>query len=142
MDDAIKRVFAGSGTDKVYAWPTKGGYGGMELQTQMQGHRAAILVCTLSNAEERYTKYYRLKMLHHMNRILLNSAGAGVVRVQRLGWADFRFERTGRFFQHLEWAFTSNESLYLESWKKVVKSTRDFQLSTTQLSYYVVGIGS
>ncbi|KAM9887199.1 hypothetical protein OXX69_013374, partial [Metschnikowia pulcherrima] len=130
MDQGIHKVFKGVSLNKLYARPKKGGYGLLEMQTQMQGHRAAVLVSTLGEATDWYTKYLRLKLTHHMAKIITRRKKTDISRAQGLQCADFLLEQTGRFFKNLEWTFTRNEICYLKAWEQVVSRTRVYDITT------------
>ncbi|KAF8000475.1 hypothetical protein HF325_005404 [Metschnikowia pulcherrima] len=130
MDQGIHKVFKGVSLNKLYARPKKGGYGLLEMQTQMQGHRAAVLVSTLGEATDWYTKYLRLKLTHHMAKIITRRKKTDISRAQGLQCADFLLEQTGRFFKNLEWTFTRNEICYLKAWEQVVSRTRLYDITT------------
>ncbi|KAM9916496.1 hypothetical protein OXX59_009931, partial [Metschnikowia pulcherrima] len=124
MDDAIQRVFYGIGREKLYARPKKGGYGVIELAVQLQGHRAAVLANTLMGATDWYTGYLKLKMLHHMSKIIHRSAEVPVHRIEGLSWLEFLLDTERMYFKNLDWTFTHSERMYLEAWQKTVSGTR------------------
>lgn len=130
FDQGISKVFKHISPDKMYARPRNGGYGVMEMKTQLQGHRAGVLLYTLTGETDWYTKYLRIKMLHHMIRIIKKDALATYSYIGGLCWTDFLLEKTGRFFRNLQWTFTENESYYFMAWKKVVKRSRGFRVGT------------
>ncbi|GEQ71432.1 hypothetical protein JCM33374_g5115 [Metschnikowia sp. JCM 33374] len=124
MDKAIGRVFVGVGAAKMYARPQHGGYGVIELSTQMQGHRAAVLSSTLLETDKK-----KITPAH---------------RIANLGWVDFLLEESQRFLKNLNWTCTCNEQLYLKAWYKVVNRTRVFRdpseiqvLSDTEVKAYL-----
>ncbi|GEQ69310.1 hypothetical protein JCM33374_g2981 [Metschnikowia sp. JCM 33374] len=124
MDNAIKKVFPYIGKDKILARPKKGGYGILEMTEQMQGHRAFVLITALTDNQDWYTLYLKLKILHHMTKLLSKNKWANINGIGGLSLADFLFERTGKFFRNLDWTFTPSEKMYMEAWKKVVPRTR------------------
>ncbi|KAF7998742.1 hypothetical protein HF325_006807 [Metschnikowia pulcherrima] len=124
MDDAIQRVFYGIGREKLYARPKKGGYGVIELAVQLQGHRAAVLANTLMGTTDWYTGYLKLKMLHHMSKIIHRLAEVPVHRIEGLSWLEFLLDTERTYFKNLDWTFTHSERMYLEAWQKAVTGTR------------------
>ncbi|KAF3987823.1 hypothetical protein FT662_03784, partial [Candidozyma haemuli var. vulneris] len=124
IDDAIQRMFKGVSAPKLYARPKKGGYGLIELSSQLQGHRAKVLARTLGDDQSWFIKYLRAKMLHHVVKIFHNNRRAKIRQSHGLYWEEFLFEANGRYFENLEWTFTENEIQYIEAWKKLVKGTR------------------
>lgn len=130
MDKGIHRVFKGVSTEKLYARPKKGGYGLLQMQTQLQGHRAAVLISTLGEDKDWYTKYFRLKLIHHMGKIMSGDRQTPATMARNLHCADFLLETTGRFFKNLGWTFTPNEICYLKAWEQVVPRTRVYTSST------------
>lgn len=126
LDDGVKKVFQGIGKDKLYARPKNGGYGVMEMKVQLQGHRAKVLLHSFSSIQDWYTNLLRLKMLHHMAKILLNNERAAITSIAGLDWASFLFEQSGKFTRHMEWTFSPTERAYVVAWRQIVTCTRTF----------------
>lgn len=134
IDRGIQKLFRGVGTSTIYARPKKGGYGVIQLSIQLQGHRAAVLLHTLSDLADWYTNLWRIKMLHHMARIIKGKKKTPVDAIGRLCWTDFLLEGSGMFFENLQWTFSSNEQHYLQAWKSLVKGNRVFLKPESLLS--------
>lgn len=151
MDAAIKKVFYNVGKDKMLARPHNGGYGVLEMKTQLQGHRALMLYHAAIDARNWYDCYLRLKMLHHMAKVIMKNEGTSVKRIGNLSWLDFLFDCKGRFYRNLNWTFTPSEELYLMAWKKTVSRSRNLgriqsnmMLSEEQVKQHIekdIGIG-
>ncbi|GEQ69159.1 hypothetical protein JCM33374_g2830 [Metschnikowia sp. JCM 33374] len=130
MDSGIHTVFKGIGSDTMYARPKKGGYGLLEMKTQLQGHRAAVLASTLSDDKDWYTRYLRLKLTHHMAKIMSGDPRAHIGRSKGLYVSDFLLEKSGKFFENLKWTFTKTEICYLKAWQENVPRSRIYETST------------
>lgn len=126
LDKCIHKGFFGISPERLYARPKAGGYGVLEMKVQAQGHRAAVLASTVTDARDWYTKYLRLKLVHHMARIMKRRKDTDIAKAKDLHCADFLLEQTGRFFKHLDWTFTKREQAYLKAWESTVPRTRIF----------------
>ncbi|KAM9895957.1 hypothetical protein OXX79_007758 [Metschnikowia pulcherrima] len=75
-------------------------------------------------ATDWYTGYLKLKMLHHMSKIIHRSAEVPVHRIEGLSWLEFLLDTERMYFKNLDWTFTHSERMYLEAWQKTVPGTR------------------
>ncbi|GEQ70946.1 hypothetical protein JCM33374_g4627 [Metschnikowia sp. JCM 33374] len=99
------------------------------IHAVFKGHRTAVLLSTLNDDMDWYTKYFRLKLTHHMAKIMKGRRNTPIAQSQGLHVADFLLERTGSFFKNLKWTFTSTEICYIEAWKEVVPRARIYETS-------------
>ncbi|KAF3986717.1 hypothetical protein FT663_04754, partial [Candidozyma haemuli var. vulneris] len=126
MDKAIEDFFPGISASKLHANPKNGGFGLIEMKIQLQGHRAAVLAAILEDKHTWYVQYLRLKLKHHMAKIILQQEHVDISLVTSLDPADFLFEQSDIFYQHLHWTFSDSEIGYLRAWQKVVRRTRSY----------------
>ncbi|GEQ68610.1 hypothetical protein JCM33374_g2278 [Metschnikowia sp. JCM 33374] len=114
----------------MYARPKKGGYGLLEMKTQLQGHRAAVLASTWGDDKGWYTRYLRLKLTHHMAKIMSGDPRTHVGRSKGLCVSDFLPENSGKFFENPKWTFTKTDVCYLKAWQENVPRSRIYETST------------
>ncbi|KAM9923827.1 hypothetical protein OXX80_011410, partial [Metschnikowia pulcherrima] len=129
IDLCIQRMFPGISPAKLHARPKKGGYGLIELSTQLLGHRAEVIGETLSQANGWFIQYLRVKMLHHMAKILAGNEHTRVLKTGGLHWLQFLLEKTDIFEKNLHWTFSSNEIHYIRAWREVTYKSTEYDVT-------------
>ncbi|KAM9926303.1 hypothetical protein OXX80_010628 [Metschnikowia pulcherrima] len=129
IDLCIQRMFPGISPAKLYARPKKGGYGLFELSTQLLGHRAEVIGETLSQANGWFIQYLRVKMLHHMAKILAGNEHTRVLKTGGLHWLQFLLEKTDIFEKNLHWTFSFNEIHYIRAWREVTYKSTEYDVT-------------
>ncbi|GEQ70861.1 hypothetical protein JCM33374_g4541 [Metschnikowia sp. JCM 33374] len=127
----IHTVFKGIGSDTMYARPKRGGYGLLEMKTQLQGHRAAVLSSPLGEDKDWFGTHDTFDQNLHIisAKIMGGDSRTHIGRSKGLYVSGFLLEKSGKFFENPKWTFTKTEICYLKAWQENVPRMRLQRLS-------------
>lgn len=74
---------------RLYARPQKGGWGILEMNVQVKGHKKPMLASTVTDTRDWYTNYLRMKLVHYMARMMKRRQETDIVKAKDLRSAGF-----------------------------------------------------